>query len=65
MDSEFCKTLVDELQCVAFDVDYRLAPENKYPIPVEDSWAAFNWVRISFSQVVFDALQTKWCNITI
>jgi len=46
MDTEFCKRLVNELGCVVFDVDYRLAPENKYPIPIEDSWDAFNWVCI-------------------
>lgn len=45
-DSEFCKRVVGELGCVAFDVDYRLAPEDKFPVPVEDCWAAFNWVRI-------------------
>ncbi|KAL2007522.1 hypothetical protein VTN00DRAFT_8960 [Thermoascus crustaceus] len=46
-DHEFCKRIVDALEgdLVAFDVDYRLAPEFKYPIPVDDSWAAFNWIR--------------------
>lgn len=47
VDHDFCKRLVHDLDgsLVAFDVDYRLAPENKYPIPVDDSWTAFNWVR--------------------
>ncbi|KAJ6015250.1 esterase [Penicillium herquei] len=46
-DHDFCKTLVDGLagDLIAFDVDYRLAPENPFPIPVEDCWAAFNWIR--------------------
>lgn len=26
-DNDFCKRLTHELGCVAFDVDYRLAPE--------------------------------------
>jgi acetyl esterase/lipase len=45
-DHDFCKLMVHALEgdLVAFDVDYRLAPEYKYPIPVDDCWAAFNWV---------------------
>ncbi|GIJ90190.1 hypothetical protein Asppvi_009143 [Aspergillus pseudoviridinutans] len=48
VDHDFCKRLVHGLDghLVAFDVDYRLAPEHKYPIPVEDCWAAFNWIRL-------------------
>lgn len=45
-DAEFCKRIVNELGCVVFDVDYRLAPENKYPIAIDDSWDALNWVRV-------------------
>jgi acetyl esterase/lipase len=46
-DRSFCQRLVHQLDgdLVAFDVDYRLAPEHKFPIPVNDCWTAFNWVR--------------------
>ncbi len=46
-DVDFCKRLCHELGVVCFDVDYRLAPEYKFPIPVNDCWEAFNWVRFS------------------
>lgn len=44
MDYDFCKRIAHEVGCVVIDVDYRLSPEFKYPIPVDDCWAAFNWV---------------------
>jgi hypothetical protein len=43
-DFDLCKRLAHEVGCVAIDVDYRLAPEHKFPIPVDDCWTAFNWV---------------------
>lgn len=46
-DHDFCKRLVNGLDghLVVFDVDYRLAPEYRFPTAVDDCWAAFNWVR--------------------
>ncbi len=43
-DFDFCKRLAHEVGVVAFDVDYRLSPEHKFPIPLNDCWDAFNWV---------------------
>lgn len=47
VDHDFCKKIVHCLdgEVVAFDVDYRLAPEHRFPIPLEDCWTAFKWVR--------------------
>ncbi|EAS30394.3 esterase [Coccidioides immitis RS] len=47
VDHHSCKRIVHDLggDAVVFDVDYRLAPEYKYPTAIEDCWAAFQWVR--------------------
>ncbi len=38
-----CRALAQESQSVVVSVDYRLAPENKYPAAAEDAYAATVW----------------------
>ena len=39
-----CRSLTNAAGCVVASVDYRLAPEFKYPVAAEDSYAALRWV---------------------
>jgi acetyl esterase len=39
-----CRMLANKTGRIVVSVDYRLAPEHKFPVPVEDSYAALQWV---------------------
>ncbi|MGI5283074.1 alpha/beta hydrolase [Nonomuraea polychroma] len=45
---------VEQLGCVVVSVDYRLAPENPYPAPVEDCYAGLVWTAKAAGELGID-----------
>jgi acetyl esterase len=46
-----CRMIANRTERVVVSVDYRLSPEYKFPLPLEDSFAALNWVSENASTI--------------
>jgi acetyl esterase len=49
-----CRALTNRGEAAVVSVDYRLAPETKFPGPVEDAFAAVRWVAASAAELGVD-----------
>jgi acetyl esterase len=50
-----CRMLANRADCIVVAVDYRLAPESKFPAAVEDCQAALNWTALHATEFGGDA----------
>jgi acetyl esterase len=50
-----CRSITNAANCIVASVDYRMAPEQKYPAAVEDSYAGFAWVLANAGKLGIDA----------
>jgi acetyl esterase len=51
----FCRSTAKLAECAVVSVDYRLAPEHHFPVPLEDAYAALRWVVDNADALGFDA----------
>ena len=53
-DDAFCAETARELGLTVVSVDYRLAPDYQFPIPLDDCQDAWHWLQTSASQLNID-----------
>ena len=54
-DDLLCESFVNEINCVVVSIDYRLAPEHKYPAAIEDCYAGLKWTADNKDELLIDA----------
>lgn len=50
-----CRQLSSHGHCAVVSLDYRLAPEHRFPVAVHDSWDALNWLHQHGSSLGLDS----------
>ena len=50
-----CRQLSSHGHCAVMSLDYRLAPEHRFPVAVHDSWDALNWLHQHGSSLGLDS----------
>jgi acetyl esterase len=55
MSDTICRRLANAADCLVFSVDYRLAPEHRFPAAVDDCYAATAWVAAYAEEIGADA----------
>jgi acetyl esterase len=56
-----CSAIAHHANCVVCAVDYRVAPEARFPAPIDDGMAALEWLLANASACGFDGSRVACC----
>lgn len=59
-----CRRLATQVECAVVAVDYRLAPEHKFPAAAEDSYAVHSWLASRGADIGIDATRMALVGIS-
>jgi acetyl esterase len=51
-----CRSLANQAECMVISVEYRLAPEHKFPAPLDDCFAATVWAAANVDRIGGDPM---------
>ncbi len=54
-DDRWCREIADNVGCAVASVDYRLAPEHKFPVALEECYAVVKWLCANAAGLGVDA----------
>ena len=54
MDDMSCRLMISQVPCVIVSVEYRLAPEHPFPLPMDDCYAGLKWMWDNAAQLGVD-----------
>jgi acetyl esterase len=54
MHDDTCRMLATAAHCIVVSADYRLAPEHRFPIPLDDCWSVLRWAASDLSDRGWD-----------